>query len=84
MRTAAFTTGSSRLTPAHLPDAVVRTLNKRYPKAETKEVMAITAVNNGAEQLEGYEIVVRRTLRKDIEITIAPDGRILEGPGAQK
>lgn len=42
-----------------------------------------TDVENGAEQLQGYEIVVQRAHRKDVELTIAPDGRILEGPGKQ-
>ena len=42
--------------------------------------MAVTAVTNGSEHLEGYEVVVKRALKKDVEMTIAPDGKILEGP----
>ena len=67
-----------------LPAAVVQTVNKQFPKAVLKEIMAVTEVTNGTERLEGYEIVVQRAMKKDVEMTVAPDGRILEGPGAEK
>ena len=73
-----------QVAPGDLPPAVVQAVNKKFPHAVLKEVMAITDVKNGAEQLEGYEIVVQRRLKKDMEITIAPDGKILEGPGKEK
>lgn len=63
-----------------LPPPVVQTISRQFPKAQLKAVMAVTAVANGNEHLEGYEIVVKRTLQRDVEITIAPDGKILEGP----
>lgn len=67
-----------------LPPAVLQTVRKRFPAAALKEIMAVTDVKNGVEQLEGYEIVVQRDRLKDVEITIAPDGTILEGPGKEK
>jgi hypothetical protein len=67
-----------------LPRAVVQTVNRTFPNAVLKEIMAVTDVKNGAEQLEGYEVVVERARKKDVEMTIAPDGRILEGPGKEK
>ncbi len=67
-----------------LPDAVVQTVNKKFPHAVLKEVMAVTDVKDGAEQLQAYEIVVRRSRKKDIEMTIAPDGKVLEGPGKER
>jgi hypothetical protein len=67
-----------------LPAAVVQTVNKRFPKAVLKEIMAVTDVKNGVERLEGYEVVIQRALRKDVEMTIAPDGKILEGPGSEQ
>lgn len=63
-----------------LPQPVVQTVSRQFPKAEMKEIMAVTGVTNGNEHLEGYEIVVKRALKKDVEITIAPDGKVLEGP----
>jgi hypothetical protein len=67
-----------------LPAAVVQTVNRRFPKATMKEIMAVTEVTAGKERLEGYEIVVQRAMKKDVELTVAPDGKILEGPGAEK
>ena len=67
-----------------LPSAVVQTVNKQFPNATMKEIMAVTDVTNGKERLEGYEIVVHRAMKKDVEMTVAPDGKILEGPGAEK
>jgi hypothetical protein len=73
-----------QIAQSDLPPAVVQTVNRQFPKAVLKEIMAITDVTNGTERLEGYEVVVQRTLKKDVEMTIAPDGRILEGPGREK
>jgi len=67
-----------------LPAAVVQTVNKQFPKAVMKEIMAVTEVTGGKDRLEGYEIVVQRPMKKDVEMTVAPDGKILEGPGAEK
>ena len=57
-----------------VPAAVLQTVRQRFPTAALKEIMAVTDVKNGVEQLEGYEIVVQRARRTDVEITIAPDG----------
>lgn len=73
-----------QIAPADLPTAVLQTVHKTFPKAVLKEVMAVTETAGGVERLEGYEIVVQRVRRKDVEMTIAPDGRILEGPGQEK
>ena len=67
-----------------LPPAVVQTVNRQFPKAVLKEIMAVTDVTDGKERLEGYEIVVQRAMKKDVEMTVAPDGKILEGAGAEK
>jgi hypothetical protein len=61
-----------------LPDAVKKTVEQKYPNATIKEVMEITAVKNGKDELEGYEVVLEIGDRKGIEITLAPDGKILE------
>lgn len=44
------------------------------------QIMAVTVAADGTERLKGYEIVMRRALRRDVEIAIAPDGKVLEGP----
>lgn len=63
-----------------LPQPVTQTVSRLFPKGVLKEVMAMTVITDGTEHLEGYEIVMQRRLRKDVELTIAPDGKILEGP----
>jgi hypothetical protein len=73
-----------QIAPGDLPQPVLQAVNKTFPNAVLKEVMAVTEVKDGAEHPEGYEIVVQRARKKDVEMTIAPDGRILEGPGREK
>ena len=67
-----------------LPAAVRKSAEKKYPGCTTKEIMAITTVGHDKEELEGYEIVLTTVDKKDIEITVAPDGKILEEPGSKK
>lgn len=66
------------ITAEDLPVAVQDTFNEKYPDAEMKEIMEITAVIEGEDQLEGYEIVFETPDNKEIEITVAPDGTITE------
>ena len=67
-----------------LPAAVIKTVETRYPKAKLMEVMEITEVKGKAERLEGYEIVLRTAAGKEAEITVAPDGKVLEDSGEAK
>jgi uncharacterized membrane protein YkoI len=67
-----------------LPTAVKKAVSRRYPKASMKEIMEITAVKGGKDKLEGYEIVLRSADKKDVEVTVAPNGKILEDPGSKK
>jgi hypothetical protein len=67
-----------------LPAAVRSAAAKRYPDADLREVMAITAVAGGKETLEGYEIVLISATGGKEEISVAPDGRILEDSGEQQ
>ncbi|MDH4270495.1 MAG: hypothetical protein OEW18_00815 [Candidatus Aminicenantes bacterium] len=64
-----------------LPDAVRQAAEKMYPNAVLKEIMMITAVVDGQDTLEGYEIVLQTADDKEVEITVAPDGTILEDSG---
>lgn len=67
-----------------LPNAVKQTVDKKYPKATLKEIMEITEVKDRKESLEGYEIVLETTDKQEVEITVAPDGKVLEEPGKKK
>jgi hypothetical protein len=67
-----------------LPAAVRKTVDGRYPRAAIKEVMAVTAVRAGKDTLEGYEVTLETAGKRAIEITVAPDGKILEGSAEKK
>lgn len=61
-----------------LPAIVQDAVNEKYPNAVLKEIMEITAVKEGEDQLGGYEIVFETLDKKEIEITLTPDGNIIE------
>jgi len=64
-----------------LPEIVKLTVEKTYPGAGLKEIMMIMDVADGREALEGYEIVLDTADNKEVEITVAPDGSVLENSG---
>jgi hypothetical protein len=61
-----------------LPEAVTKTVEAKYPGSSMKEIMEITTVTDGMETPEGYEITLEGTGAGQVEITVAPDGTILE------
>ena len=67
-----------------LPKVVSDAVYKKYPKSTFKEVMQVTAVKNGKDELEGYEIVLETADKKEVEITVAPDGKVLEDSADEK
>ena len=67
-----------------LPEAVKKAVETKYPKSTIKEIMEITVVNNGKDALEGYEIVLETADKKEVEVTVAPDSKILEDSGEKK
>ena len=67
-----------------LPSVVRKAVEARYRQASLQDVMAITAVKDGKEALEGYEIVLETAGKKVVEVSVAPDGKILEDSGEKK
>jgi len=61
-----------------LPDAVKKAVEKKYPKSTLKECMEVREIKDKKEKLEGYEIVLVTADKKDVEVTVGPDGKILE------
>lgn len=61
-----------------LPEAVKKAVEKMYPQSILKEIMMITAIKDGKDALEGYEIVLETADKKEVEVMVAPDGKILE------
>lgn len=67
-----------------LPSAVRKSVETKYPRPTLNEVMAITAVRDGKDVPEGYEILLRTKDKKEVEVSVAPDGKFLEDSGEKK
>jgi hypothetical protein len=67
-----------------LPKAVKDGVEKKYPRATLKEVMEETEVNGQVEKLSAYEIVLDTADKKEVEVRLSPDGKILEDTGEAK
>jgi len=67
-----------------LPKAVTEAVEKKYPKSKMKEVMEITEVKDGKESHGGFEIVLETAAKKDVEVTVSKEGKILEDSSEKK
>lgn len=65
-----------------LPEAVTKAIDKKYANSKLKEIMEIKAGKE--EKLEGYEVVLETADKKSVEVTVAPDGKIVEDTGEKK
>jgi hypothetical protein len=63
---------------AELPQAAKDAAMAAYPEATIVTVMACTRVTGGKDALEGYEVLLAPAHGKKKEITVAPDGKLLE------
>jgi len=67
-----------------LPKAVSEAIDKKYPKSAMKEIMEETEVKGKDEKLSAYEVVLTTVEKKDVEVRVSPEGKILEDTGARK
>jgi len=67
-----------------LPEAALKAVQTKYPGSTIKEIMETTAVSEGKEALEAYEVVLETADKKEVEVAVAPDGEILEDSGEEK
>ena len=67
-----------------LPQAVLAAVEKRHPKSTLREIMEETEVKGKDEHLSAYEIVLVTADKKDVELRLSPDGKILEEAAAEK
>ena len=67
-----------------LPKAVKDGVEKKYPKSTLKEIMEETEVKGKEEKLSAYEIVLDTAEKKEVEVRLSPDGKILEDTGEKK
>ena len=67
-----------------LPAAVTGAIEGKFPKATLKEIMEETEVNGNDEKLSAYEVVLVTADKKEVEVRLSPDGKILEDSGEKK
>lgn len=61
-----------------VPAAVRQAVQTKHPGATITLILAITAVQGGKEVLEGYELMLATAKGTEVELTVAPDGTVLE------
>ena len=61
-----------------LPETVKKTVENKYADAKLKEIMEITLALENNNLLEGYEVLLETADNKEVEVTAAPNGMILE------
>jgi hypothetical protein len=59
-----------------LPKTVAITLEAKYPKATYKMIEEVIEVKDGKERVEGYEVLLVTAEKKQLEVVVAPDGKI--------
>lgn len=69
------------ISASDLPTAVRAAIGRRYPNATLNEVMEETEVSGKVERLSAYEVVLVTAGRKEVEVRVSPDGKILEDTG---
>jgi uncharacterized membrane protein YkoI len=67
-----------------LPKAVTAAVEKRYPKSKLKEAMEVTEVKDKKDTPGGYEITLVTADKKDVEVVVSAEGKILEDSGEKK
>jgi hypothetical protein len=69
---------------ADLPEVAMKAVQAKYPDSAIKEIMEITAVSDGKEALEAYEVVLETADKTEVEVAVATDGTILEDSGEEE
>jgi hypothetical protein len=67
-----------------LPKVVREAIDKKYPKAKLKEIMEETEVKGKDEKLVAYEVVLETAEKKEVEVKVSTEGKILEDTGEEK
>src|SRR5215471_13868498 len=65
----------------NLPKVVREAIDKKYPKATLKEIMEETEVKGKDEKLSAYEVVLVTADKREVEVKVSPEGKILEDTG---
>jgi hypothetical protein len=72
-----------RITFEDLPDAVAKALRDKYPKATYKIVEEMTAVEKGNEKLAYYEALLVTAEKKEREVKLTAEGKVVTDEEAE-
>src|SRR5262245_57333559 len=61
-----------------LPRAVTAGITARYPHCTFKESMQVMEIKDGKDTVVEYEVLIVTADKKDLELTVSPDGKIKE------
>jgi uncharacterized membrane protein YkoI len=61
-----------------LPARVQQAVTAKYPGGTITRAMRVTEVHGRKDSFVGYEVEVRTTDGRDVELILAPDGRVIE------
>jgi len=67
-----------------LPKVVKEAIEKKYPKATMKEIMEETEVKGKDEKISAYEVVLETADKKEVEVRVSLEGKILEDTSEEK
>jgi len=61
-----------------LPAAVTAAVKEKYPNSTIKEVMEVHVVKDKKETLDHYEVLIDTADKKEVELTLSLDGKMIE------
>jgi len=61
-----------------LPAAVTSAVKEKYPNSTIKEAMEVHVVKEKKETLDHYEVLIDTADKKEVELTISLDGKMIE------
>ena len=61
-----------------LPRAVIEAVNAAYPQCTITEAMEVMVIKNQKDTVEEYEVLIVTAGKKELELTVSPDGKSIE------
>jgi hypothetical protein len=61
-----------------LPAAVVKAVKDKHPNCTLKESMTTYVIKDGKDVIDGYEVLIDTADKKEVELTVSPDGSKIE------
>jgi hypothetical protein len=61
-----------------LPAAVTAAVRAKYPNCTIKEAMEVMVIKGNKDTLQEYEVLIETSEKKEIELTVSPDGTRIE------